>query len=105
MKAEPIDKMLTALGVTLTFSWGTLKGIPLFDTKILYGEPTVAQVEVDEFTFSVSTVEASINSLRAEQKFTITDSTYIYEFDIDDIKPDMTGWSTLFCSYRRRKNA
>lgn len=102
MKAEPFDRLFTNLGITLTFTGFTIQGVPFFEQVTLYGEPTVAKMESRVFNFIVKTSDAKTNSLAKGNIFSITEGSYVYEFDIDDLVPDMTGITELRCSFRSK---
>lgn len=102
--SEPIALALQTCGTLLTFSQFEMYGIPGFETQVLYkGEVTVYEVERQNFSFQVSTLDCYENAVAVDMEFYIEDSTYAYTFKID--RPpiaDLTGWSKLNVLYVSR---
>lgn len=94
---EDIDSLLDMMGEVMSFSWGEIKGIPGFDTSILYkGEVTPYEIEKQNIVFITSTKNILENNVKIDDKFTYTDGSYIYTFQIDRTPmQDITGYSEL----------
>jgi hypothetical protein len=98
---EDVTGTLDIVGTDLEFDAFTVKGIPGFSTSILVkGEVSLYEVEVQNFTFQVSTLDCINNDLVQDLLFTIADTSYSYTFKVD--RPpinDLTGWSKLHANY------
>lgn len=102
MKAEPLAKMFSIAGVDATFESFTVKVVPLFDTTVLYGEPTTYAVERTDFMFHIQTSEVKAKELEEDMEFSITDGSYVYLMQIERIVPDLTGVSQLNTIFKER---
>jgi len=97
MKAEPILELLTTFGIPLDFNAFTVLGIPGFDTQVLYkGETTLYEVERQNFSFAVPTLDCRDNNIAVGMQFAMEDTAYRYSFEVD--RPpiaDLTGFSEI----------
>ena len=97
MIIEPIQQALSIAGIDLVFQDFDILGIPGFNTSVLYkGEVSLYEVEKQNFSFQVATIDTIDNQVAIDMLFTMEDSGYQYQFRLD--RPpvnDLTGWSEL----------
>ena len=98
---EDILGTLDLVGISLEFNSGTIKGIPGFNLSILVkGEVSPYEVEKQNFTFQVATIDCVNFDIVLDSTFTMTDSVYLYTFKVDSNPiSDLTGWSRLLVNY------
>lgn len=103
MILEPIDKALTLVGDTLTFTGFTIKGIPGFSINLLHrGEDVIKSIEVPMYNFRISTADSLAHNIVKDMTFTYTDrqNTFVFTFKTESNPiPDLTGWSRLNVNY------
>lgn len=99
------QQMLELAGDELVFDAGTIKGYPGFSTARLYdGETSLYHVERTEYLFYVTTKDAVILELAKGNRFTFTDSVYIFTFELSaDPAPDLTGFSKLRVDFKGKE--
>ena len=94
---ELINYCLETAGEPLEFDSVIIQGIPGFDLSVLYkGETTVYEIERQNFSFMVSTVEVESNEIKKGDFFELIDNTFRYKFQLD--RPpisDLMGYSEL----------
>lgn len=104
MISEPITKALTLAGHTLEFSGFDIKGVVGFNLSILLrGEQTLYEIEKQNFSFQVSSIDVFDNEIVEGMEFTMEDSNSIYTFSVE--RPpidDLTGWAELHVNYISR---
>lgn len=100
MAIEPIVKCLTISGITLSFDQFEILGIPGFNTSVLYkGEVSLYEVEKQNFSFQVSTLDCLNKTITIDDTFFMKNSDYQYNFKLDrEPVHDLTGWSKLNCN-------
>jgi len=97
MKLEPIIFTLNKVGVDLIFSTFSIKGVPGFNTSLLYkGEQTLYNIESHNFSFQVSLKDVTTYNISIEQSFYILVESIKYIFKINqNPRSDLTGWCLL----------
>lgn len=86
-------KMVNAAGVDLEFPTGSVKGIPGFETQVLYkGEESLYEVEKQNFSFQLLSSDWLDNELTTGMQFTMDDETFQFTFEVVGTQPDLTGW-------------
>lgn len=99
------QQMLDLAGEELIFDAGTIKGYPGFSTARLYdGETSVYHVERTEYLFYVTTTDAVTLELAKGQRFTFSDTVYVFTFELSaDPLPDLTGFSKLRMDFKGKE--
>lgn len=94
---KDIDSLLEIMGEVLTFSFGTIFGIPGFETTTFAkGEISLYEVERQTFSFHTSTKNVVTKSIVIDMTFTMKDTNYTYTFKIDHPPiQDLIGFSEL----------
>lgn len=91
---EPIAEILELTGETLYGSSWEVKGILGFSTAILQGESTLYDVETQQFSIMLSTLDVEENGIKEDDVFSIEDTVYIHTFRVSNTPvPNMQGWS------------
>lgn len=100
---EPIEKALKIAGVDLTFSPDLvgnriIKAVPNFD---IYAVDASGGTKIEEayYSFLLSTKSEVQLNLKPREFFTFQDDSYTYSFEVIDMNPDMTGWTSLSAHY------
>jgi hypothetical protein len=100
-----IQSILKDFGEVLTFKGFTILGIPSFYTEILNGQGTSPYpVEQQAYNFQVSLQDCVTNKIKADDKFTMSDTVYVYTYQINN--PNISyqdGWGRLFVDTISRK--
>lgn len=100
---EPIQDILDAAGETLDFSGTTLKGIPGFSLIVLQADGNLYDVEKQQFSFMLSSLDVEQNYITEDTIFTIDDPVYTYTFRISSNPvPNLGGWSKCPAVYKGR---
>lgn len=94
---EDIQATLQVLGQELTFTDGTIYGIPdfqsIFDDSIVQ---TNIQIESLEYSFSISTKDSVATEISVGSTFTTLDDTYTYTYKVSREQLVLgNGWSKL----------
>lgn len=89
---------LQTAGRLLTFTGFTVYGIPGFSTSLLYnGERSVYGTDKQDFTFTISALDATTNAIVRGTAFTMEDSASEYSFTVTDFMPDLEGMRIITC--------
>ena len=92
---EPIAKILATVGETLYSSSWEVNAILGFSTSILQGENTLYDVETQQFSIMLNTLDVEENNIKEDDVFSIEDTVYIHTFRLANTPvPDMQGWSS-----------
>jgi len=91
---EPVEQILDAVGENLEFSAATIKGIPGFSLVVLQGDGNLYDVEKQQFSFMLSSLDVEANSIVEDDTFTMDDTVYTYTFRVTNTPvPNLAGWS------------
>jgi hypothetical protein len=91
---EPIAEILELTGETLYSSSWAVKGILGFSTTILQGESTLYDVETQQFSIMLNTLDVKNNNIKEDDVFSIEDTVYIHTFRVSNTPvPNVQGWS------------
>jgi hypothetical protein len=98
---EPIADILELTGETLYGSSWEIKGILGFSTTILQGESTLYDVETQQFSIMLNTLDVEEYGIQEDDVFSIEDTVYIHTFRIINTPiPNMQGWSRCSVAWK-----
>lgn len=97
--SEPISAALAIAGTELAFAnfysiYGLL-GVEL--STLRDGEDSIYQGQRKDFSFNCSTSDIKFRATAEGDIFFTADSTYRYQFSVEALIPDMTGWTKVIC--------
>ena len=100
---EPVQDILEAVGENLYFFGETIKGIPGFSLIVLQADGNLYDVEKQQFSFMLSSLDVEQNYIVEDSIFTMDDSVYTYTFRVSSNPvPNLSGWSKCPVIYKGR---
>jgi hypothetical protein len=92
---EQIQTMLATAGEDLTFSFGTIKGIPEESVYQIQTGNTATLIDKQEVSFRIASIDFFSHVIVVKNQFTYILDNHIWTFEIISHIPDYLGWVKL----------